>query len=90
MTTSSIPTSGGARTIRLVPGSTVSNEKSRWRQVPFTMPREQRYYWTSKWQHAELSALDEMNAGAFIEFSGNDPADVARWLHEADDAEADD
>lgn len=54
------------------PGSCVS--------LPISLPAEQTYFWTYRWQEAEAEALAEIKRGDYLLFDSDDPQDVARWL----------
>lgn len=53
-------------------------------RVPFSMPREQEYYWHRSWQAEEQEALAEREAGEVFRFDSKDPEDAARFLDEGD------
>lgn len=57
----------------MAPAKTVS-------RVPFSMPSEQSYYWSYRWQEAELAALADLDAGQFVDFDGTDANAAVRWL----------
>ncbi len=68
----------------VAPAESGSNA-ARWRRpIPFSMPRDQVYYWSNAWQSAESGARADLAAGRFIDFDSNDPSDVLRWLHGPD------
>lgn len=63
-----------------------SNVQQHWSSpIPFSMPEEQTYYWSLAWQTEEAGALADLAAGRFLEFTGDDPHDVARWLREPEE-----
>jgi len=55
------------------------------RRVPFEMPAGERYYWMFDWQQAEGEALLEIDEGNYIDFSGDEPEDIVRWLNQPED-----
>ena len=89
------PTTGGAMTPMLTANDstapTITPEDSganseRWGfPIPFSMPVEQTYYWSLAWQTQEAGAPTDLAAGRFLEFSGDDPEDIARWLQEPEE-----
>ncbi len=52
--------------------------------IPFTIPKEQEYYWHRSWQGDERAALAEREAGKTFRFDSDDPEDAARFLDEGD------
>jgi hypothetical protein len=66
----------------VTPTTSISGEERRFFKIPFSMPRQQQYYWSTFWQESERGALVELGSKDFVEFSGDDPTDVARWLRE--------
>ena len=52
--------------------------------IPFSIPRDQEYYWHRSWQAEEREALAERDAGKVFRFDSDDPEDAARFLDEAD------
>ncbi len=53
------------------------------RRMPMFIPSSQEYYWSSRWQEAELESITEYERGAFQVFE--DPMDAVRDLLRADD-----
>lgn len=48
------------------------------RSLPFSVPRDQLYYWTREWQESEAEADEEIRRGELRRFSDIDEA--MRWL----------
>lgn len=80
MTTMVVKNSGTGVFVQIT--ASVSGSETGVMRVPYAIPSEQLYYWTREWQSAERAALEELAAGEYVEFGGDDPADVARWLRE--------
>ena len=57
------------------------------RLIPFSVPRDQLYYWTHHWQADEREAMDELDAG--LGHSFNDGKSAADWLL-SDETDSDD
>jgi hypothetical protein len=53
-------------------------------RIPFSVPLDQAYYWSAKWQEAERRALDAIRLGDYVDFDSEDPNDVVRWMLSAD------
>jgi hypothetical protein len=51
-------------------------------RVPFSMPRQQTYYWSAEWQADERAALGDLHSGHFVDFDGSDSNAALRWLEE--------
>lgn len=52
-------------------------------EVPPSIPRDQRYYWTSRWQREEAETLAAYERGEGREFETG--LDAVRWLLDNDD-----
>jgi hypothetical protein len=46
--------------------------------LPFSVPRSQLYYWTTRWQEDEQASLDELARGEGRSFPN--AAEAIRWL----------
>ena len=57
-----------------VSAAIMSDKRNSVAVVPFVIPSEQEYYWTPTWQKAERAARADLEAGRFVEFSGEDPS----------------
>lgn len=53
------------------------------RHIPFSVPRDQLYYWTREWQEAEAEADEELRRGEARIF--DDPEEALRWLDSPED-----
>lgn len=87
-----IPTAAEATslTVPLTPESTTSTQQfSRDRSVPITMPGKQEFYWQHEWQQGERDTLASLAEGNGVLFDGDDPEDIVRWLHAPEDSESD-
>lgn len=54
--------------------------------VPPTVPRAQRYFWTRIWQEFEKEADEDVRHGRVRRF--DDPLDAVRWLLDESDDDA--
>jgi len=59
-------------------------EESVDRAIPFTIPADQAYYWSTEWQADVREAMAARAAGASLVFDSDDPDDIVRWLLSAD------
>jgi hypothetical protein len=74
--------SGNDTDIRIGVGKSRSTSPHLPRCVPFFIPREQAYYWTSEWQEDEAKALEELERGEGMIFYN--PAEAVRWLRSSE------
>lgn len=63
--------------IVIVPCAFASNDTPE-RRVPFSIPEDERYFWSSEWQDAERAASRDIAEGRIHRFA--DPKDAVRWL----------
>jgi hypothetical protein len=47
-------------------------------RMPASVPREQLYYWTYRWQEGIRQSRAELDAGEYRDFAN--PRDAIRWL----------
>ncbi len=57
------------------------------RNMPPSISRSQRYYWTAKWQSEEAESVAEISAGRVERFTSG--RDAIAWLLSADEDEHD-
>ncbi len=78
------------RNVSLLPGATHSALAfGSGRTVPLTIPASQEYYWQHAWQQGERETLAALAEGNSVLFDSDDPEDIVRWLHAAEDNDAD-
>ncbi len=53
------------------------------RRIPFSVPRDQLYYWSREWQEDEAKALEELERGEGVTF--HDPEEAVQWLMSPED-----
>lgn len=81
-TTTGTSTFGVALAVREAASSDVARFLS---AVPPSIPADQRYYWTHEWQRDIRESMKSLADGEYVEFDGDDPNDVVRWMLDADD-----
>lgn len=82
LSTQDLSTAQGARSVKPESLRESANAAPRRlpRGIPFSVPRDQLYYWSREWQEGEAEADEELRRGEVRTF--DDPREALRWLDE--------
>ena len=59
------------------------NDSARYRAVPLSVPREELFFWTAKWQSGERQSAEQREAGNLVRFEKG--TDLLNWLAAPED-----
>lgn len=75
--------STGSSGVHVFASCTAATSSARGGGIPASIPRDQAYYWTTRWQSDEAEALEDLRRGDSLTFDS--PGEAIKWLLSNDD-----